>query len=272
MISNISQLIDTLPRAENRVASYIVQHQHGVLNLTLAELARDTAVSEPSVLRFCRRLGMSGYSDFKLQLAKTLGDDSNYVHADVNAEDNLAQITEKIFGRSIRELKRGQASLSQAAIKHAVTAMDNALRIEFYGIGASGYVIADAQNKFFRLGKPCIAYHDLPTIKQATAIADENYCCVFVSKTGNSVTLAESCSIASENGAQTIAITATDSTLANCSNTQIILDINEDTGAYTPMSSRLAQLVVLDILQVSLAQKMGATAKHKLRHTKRALT
>ena len=271
MIAEITQLVATLPRAESRVADYVIKHTHSILSLTLAELANKAEVSEPSVIRFCRRFGLSGYSDFKLELAKSLGNEINQVHADVSSDDSMQQITQKIFGRSIQELKRSNDNLNPAILKQVVAAMAQALRVEFYGIGASGYVIADVQNKFFRLGLPCLAYSDLPTIKQATAIADESYCCVFVSKTGSSETLADTCEIANKNGAQTIALTASDSRLANSADIHLSLDVNEDTGAYTPMSSRLAQLVVLDVLQVSLALEMGQEASKKLHLTKQAL-
>jgi len=144
-------------------------------------------------------------------------------------------------------------------------------RIELYGIGASGYVVSDAQNKFFRLGKPCNAYSDLPTIKQAVAIANDTYCTIFLSKTGTSNDLINACRTANHNGASTIAITTSNAQLSDASHITLQLDIHEDTSAFTPMSSRLAQLTMLDVLQVSLALKMGEEGEQKLRRSKEAL-
>ncbi|MFT6752733.1 MAG: RpiR family carbohydrate utilization transcriptional regulator, partial [Candidatus Azotimanducaceae bacterium] len=45
----------------------------------------------------------------------------------------------------------------------------------------------------------------------------------------------------------------------------------EDTNVFTPMSSRLTQLTLLDALQVALALKLGTSAEENLRLTKRSL-
>jgi len=106
MIFNLKTLISTLPRAEHSVADYVIKHSEKVISMTLAELAHRTDVSEPSIMRLCRRLGCSGYSDFKLRLAQSLGNESNFVHADVEQDDDVDEVAQKIFSRSIQELKR----------------------------------------------------------------------------------------------------------------------------------------------------------------------
>ncbi|MEM7279758.1 MAG: transcriptional regulator, partial [Pseudomonadota bacterium] len=45
----------------------------------------------------------------------------------------------------------------------------------------------------------------------------------------------------------------------------------EDSSVYTPMSSRLAQLALLDALQVALALRLGEPAAERLQRSKDAL-
>lgn len=270
MLTRTSSIRDSLSAAERRVADWVLAHPHKVVELPLAKIAAEIGVSDPTIIRFCRSAGTRGFSDFKVRIAQNLAS-HQHVHADVRPGDDVGDIVAKVMGRSIRELTSLQQRLDSALIEQAALAMALANRIDFYGIGASGSVVQDAQNKFFRLGMPCVAYHDSPTIRQAAAISDASYAVVAVSKTGHSMAVVEACQQAKENGARVIAITSPLSPLAKAAEISILVDIDEDTGAYTPMSSRLAQLAVLDVIQVALAMKLGTRGSEKLEMAKNAL-
>ena len=271
MLTRISSIRDSLSSAEGRVADWVLSHSHRVVSMPLAKIALDVGVSEPTVVRFCRSVGTRGFSDFKVRMAQNLASQQNLVHADVRPGDDVSDILAKVMGRSIRELSNVQQRLDVERIERAASALAAAGRIDFYGIGASGCVVADAQNKFFRLGVPCSAYHDAPTILQAAAIADASYAVIAVSKTGSSRAVVEACHQARANGARVIAITSPTSALARAAEIAILVDIDEDTGVYTPMSSRLAQLAVMDVIQVAFALKLGSRGSHNLELAKLAL-
>lgn len=271
MLERIQHNRQSLSEAERRVADWVLENPHRVVSLPLSRIAAASEVSEPTVVRFCRSLGARGFSDFKVQVAQDLASGAATVHAEVEASDDVADILAKVMGGSIRELAALQRSLDVRRIEAAVEILARAGRIDFYGVGASGLVVQDAVNKFFRLGTPCAAFHDAPTLLQAAAIADERHAVVAVSKTGDSVPVVEACLRAARNGAQVIAITSPMSPLASTAQTAILLDVPEDTNVYTPMTSRLAQLAVLDVLQVAYAMRLGPRGTDKLRRAKAAL-
>lgn len=270
MLTRTASIRDSLSAAERRVADWVLAHPHKVVELPLAKIAAEIGVSDPTVVRFCRSAGSKGFTDFKVRIAQNLAS-QQFVHADVRPGDDTGDIVAKVMGRSIRELASLQQRLDAGRIEEAALAMAGAKRIDFYGIGASGSVVQDAQNKFFRLGVPCVAFHDSPTIRQAAAISDAGYAVVAVSKTGHSMDVVEACKQARTNGARVIAITSPLSPLAKAAEISILVDIDEDTGAYTPMSSRLAQLAVLDVIQVAFAIQLGSSGSKKLELAKNAL-
>jgi len=271
MLARIQQNLQSLSTAERRVADWVLRNPHRVVALPLARIAAATGVSEPTVVRFCRSVGSKGFSDFKVRVAQALASGDTPVHADVRPGDDANDILAKVMGFSIRELSALRRSLDAARIEEAVAALVRAQRIDFYGVGASGFVVADAQNKFFRLGVPCTAYSDAPTMQQAAAVTDDRAAVVAVSKTGASTPGIQACRRAAANGARVIAITSPLSPLATAAHTAILLDVREDTGVYTPMSSRLAQLAVLDVIQVALALALGARGIDMLQRSKEAL-
>ena len=77
--------------------------------------------------------------------------------------------------------------------------------------------------------------------------------------------------LAQKRGATVIAVTDQSSDLAQTADLTFHCHPPEDTNTFTPMSSRLAQLTVLDAIQVCLAISLGEVAEENLRLTKDAL-
>jgi len=271
MLNRINQTRDRLSSAERRVADWVLRHPQQAATGTLADIASAVEVSEPTVLRFCRSLGATGFRDFKLRLVQHLAVSQHVIHADVVADDSADQIIAKVIGQSVKELVGVQRQLNTKHLEQVVDALAAAARIEIYGIGASGFVAHDAQNKFFRLGIPCVAYNDTATILQAASITGASHTLLLISKTGETAAMIDAATLAVNQGATVVTITSPGSTLATIKSLSLLVDIEEDTGMFTPMSSRLAQLAVLDVLQVALALRLGEQVSSSLDRTKRVL-
>ncbi len=157
-------------------------------------------------------------------------------------------------------------------IEEAVHAMASARQIAFAGLGASGHVARDASHKFFRLGIPCTSLRDSTMILQFAAIVEPNDVLVLLSHTGRWPELASAARLARKRGAMVIALTNPDSRIADEAGLLFPCKVIEDTSVFTPMSSRLAQLALLDAIQVALALTRGETASQNLRRSKDALS
>ena len=146
-----------------------------------------------------------------------------------------------------------------------------ARRVEFYGVGNSGIVAQDAQHKFFRFGISTVAYADTHIQMMAASVLSEQDVLVVISNSGSSIELLDAVRIARENRAPVIAITRVDSPLASLADCVLSVAAQEDSELYTPMVSRLLQLVVVDILAIGLALRLGETASLKLEKGKRSI-
>ena len=271
MLNRIEQRLPAFSRAESTVARWVLQHPRKAAEMTLAELAETSRSSEPSVVRFCRRLGLSGYREFTRKLTQALSQPQNLVHRDVSAGDSQQDAIAKVLDASIQALLSTRAQIDRLPIDHCVKAMANARQLVFAGLGASAQVAADACQKFFRLGIPCSALTDTPMMLQFAAIVEAGDVFVLISNSGRwpeSVVAAE---MAKERGAVVIAITAPGTPLANGASLNLACEGVEDSSVYTPMSSRLAQLALLDALQVALALQLGEPAAERLQRSKDAL-
>jgi len=253
ILSQIESTLPNLSKAESKVAAYILEHPKQTMNRHIGELSKEIGVSEPTIIRFCRSLGLDGYKSFKLNLAQSLPQTSNQLLVDITHSDSPLKIGEKIIDSAIASLQVTRKHLDSPELGKAIDALLKASRIEFYGQGGSGIVANDAQQKFFRLGTPVVAYSD-PYIHCVSAtLLTEDCVVVAVSHSGTSKDLLHSVELAKENGATTIAITAGQSILAKTADIVLPIDVQEDSTHYAPIKSRMSQLVLLDTLAIAIA-------------------
>ena len=242
-----------------------------MINASVQVVAKAAEVSEPTVIRFCRRIGLEGFKQLKTGLIAALQRSESYLHHDVVSSDSASSAASKILESSIETLVDLRQQISRMPFAAAAGKMKTARQITFVGLGASGHVASDACHKFFRLGIPCTTALDTPGVLQQASVCQPRDVFVAISHTGRWPEMIRGMRLARARGAETIAVTDADSPLAEVVGLIFPSHADEDTSVYTPMSSRLAQLTLLDALQVSVALAVGPKAENNLRSTKAAL-
>lgn len=271
MLPQIESRLTSLSRAEQRVADWILGHARRAAHATVAEVAAAAGVSQPTVIRFCRSVGVSGFRELKIRLAEASGPPSNFLHRDVQRGDSGRDALGKVIDRSIQTLIDARPLVDALPIDDAVALLKRARQVVFAGSGGSGLVAADACHKFFRLGIACTATSDVPTMLQLSAVARPEDLFVLVSQSGRSHGVVAAADSARRSGAAVLALTDSASPLAAAATLVLSLSAGEETSVFTPMSSRLVQLAILDGLQVATALSLGRPAEERLRDSKLAL-
>jgi len=264
----IQKNIDTFSKSERKVAEVIIASPQVAIHSSIATLAKMAEVSEPTVNRFCRRLDTKGFPDFKLHLAQSLANGTPYVNRNVNEDDGPDAYTSKIFESTMACLDVAKNALDTTLINRAVDVLTQANKISFFGLGASSSVAHDALNKFFRFNIPVSCFDDVVMQKMSCINSDEGDVIVLISHTGRTKALVEVARLAHENDAFVIALTAYNSPLAEHSNLVLSMSVPEDTDIYMPMASRIAQLVLIDVLATGFTLRRGAKFRDNLKYVK----
>ncbi|MCP5078181.1 MAG: MurR/RpiR family transcriptional regulator [Psychromonas sp.] len=264
----IQKNIETFSKSERKVAEVIIESPQVAIHSSIATLAKMADVSEPTVNRFCRRLDTKGFPDFKLHLAQSLANGTPYVNRNVNEDDGPDAYTSKIFESTMACLDVAKNALDTNLINRAVDVLTQANKISFFGLGASSSVAHDALNKFFRFNIPVACFDDIVMQKMSCINSTEGDVIVLISHTGRTKALVEVARLARENDAFVIALTVHNSPLADHSNLVLSMSVPEDTDIYMPMASRIAQLVLIDVLATGFTLRRGPKFRDNLKRVK----
>jgi glucokinase len=258
LLAQILRARDKLSPAEKRVADRVLAHPRSALSDPIAEIARAAAVSQPTVIRFCRSLGCEGLSDFKLRLASGLSATVPVMHTQVTGQDSMLELGVKVLGNTASAILQLREQLNRGTLARALDLLSAAQRIEFYAVGHYGVVADDAQFKFLRFGTSAAAITDTRLQMLAANVLRPGDVAVIISSSGRIDDLLAVADRAHERGAAVLAITASHSPLARKADVSLIVDHVEDLTTQLPMVSRILHLLVIDILAVGVAMRRGA--------------
>ncbi|HBF63887.1 MAG TPA: transcriptional regulator HexR, partial [Gammaproteobacteria bacterium] len=169
LLSLLERQLPSLNKSESKVAQAILQNPENATRSSIASLATLAGVSEPSVNRFCKKFGASGFPDFKLRLARSLASGVRYVSRAVEFSDDINTFPRKLFDNAISALVTAREDLPLAAIERAVDHIAQARRVFFFGLGTSAAVARDAEHKFFRFNVPVSTHEDPMMLRMLSA-------------------------------------------------------------------------------------------------------
>lgn len=254
----IRSLIPELSRSEAAVAEYILNHSDDVIDLSVSALADLCGVSEPTVIRACRTIGFSGYQALKIALIKSAESTIEYNGEEVLAEDDMRQSIQKVFGAANDAINLTRDNLDIQAMEKAVDLLIHAKRILIFGVGGSAAVAADVQHKFLRLGFHAQALSDLNMQAIAAAYAGEGDVVFAISHSGSSKSVVDNTRLAAENGAKVISLSSIGkSPLTEIADISLFTSANETRYRIVAISSRIAELTIIDTLYSYMAFRTG---------------
>ena len=135
MLSKISEALANLSGAERKVAECALAEPKWFVHAAVAEIAEHASVSQPTVIRFCRSLGYKGLPEFKLSLSASIGHEGMpYVHEELNADDDMGGVMEKVLGNTAASILGARRSLKETDLENAIAMLSHARRNEFYGV------------------------------------------------------------------------------------------------------------------------------------------
>lgn len=270
-------LRDDLQPALQRIADLILASPERVAGMTITELAREAECSEATVVRFAREVGHRGYRDLRVQIHREAWADQHRPplsgeSGDIDRDDDLATITQKIANADARAVHDTVRGLDLAVLGRAAEQVVSAGRVMVFGVGASGLAAMDTQQKLFRIGLPAIVHTEAHSGLSAAGLLDAGDLALVLSHSGRTVEAVEVARVAHDSGARVIAITGSvASPLAREADEALLATAVEAPFRSGATASRIAQLTVIDCLFVAAATLLPDLGQEALRRTRTAV-
>ncbi|MCA3694802.1 MurR/RpiR family transcriptional regulator [Aquidulcibacter sp.] len=236
------------------VADFILADPNAVIAMSVTELSEATGASQGSVVNFCQNLGMPGFQHLKLSLAQAVVQPVQYIHEDLNRDDDTETVCRKVFHGGIQALRDSLSVLDPKALGAAVSALRAAKRIEIYGIGSSAPIAEDAHYRMLRIGLEAKAVTDSHIQAISASRTSPEVAVLTISHTGATRETVVATQLAKEAGATTIVLTNYARTPIQAFADITLFTMARETLFRTEaMTSRIAQLCVIDALIAALA-------------------
>ena len=257
---------------EARVVEMMLGRRDFSEDTSLREVARNAAVSDAMVVKIAKKLGFSGYRDFRTGLVEYRNLPTADLHQEVSPEDTSAEIVQKVIRTAIHALEETLSIFDPDAFDRAVDVIHGARQRDFYGIGGSAQIARDVAHKFLRIGIRASVFDDAHMMLMSAALLGPEDVAVGFSHSGSTTAVLEPLRLARRRGARTIAVTnyngspiAEVAELVLCSTAQGSPLLGENAAA------RIAQLNILDAVFAAVAQRDLAAAEANLASTMAAV-
>lgn len=272
-VRKINSTYSRLSEKEKRIANYILETPESIIHSTISEIAEKLEIADATVFRFCKRIGFGGFQEMKIALAADLTKPSPPIFEEITEEDDVHTIASKVFKSNVQTIENTLTLINPESIEKAVSLLGNAEHIYFFGTGGSSIIAMDAYHKFMRTGSSCFAFIDSHFQLMAASQMKKNDVAVIISHSGANKDTFNILKTTKESGAETIAITAFPKSPISQNATITLLTTSEETEFRSEaLSSRIAQLSLIDALFVNLMIYNKEESKEALVHIRKAIS
>ncbi|MGH3909197.1 MAG: MurR/RpiR family transcriptional regulator [Pseudonocardiaceae bacterium] len=272
----IRSLLPGLARAEQRVAQVVLADPATVAHRSITDVAEQAGTSETTVTRFCKAIGVGGYPELRISLAADAARTSVRVHhavdGDIAPDEPMVDVVAKVAFADARAVEETAEQIDVEVLGKVVTALAHAGRVDIFGVGASAFVALDFQQKLHRIGRIAFAWSDVHMALTSAALLGPGDVAVGISHTGATTDTLDALSEARHRGATTVALTNFPrSPITELADHVLTTAARETTFRSGAMSSRIAQLTVVDCMFIGVAQQHIDTVREALQSTRDAV-
>ncbi|MGO4927083.1 MurR/RpiR family transcriptional regulator [Fundicoccus sp. Sow4_F4] len=268
----------SLNKTESIIATHMIALGNDVVNKTLANLSEETGLSEATIFKFVKKIGFSGFQNFKISVAsnfRTFEERSNemIVFSDISESDSPFVIAQKLVNTNIELLENLIGTLDEELLESAIELINSSDTINFFGQGASSIVAYDSYHKFLRTKFHCQYTQDYHIQLTYATKLGPNDCAILFSHSGNTKETIEVARILYENGVKIIVLTGDPSSdLVKLSSAAFVVLSKESAFRSETLTSRLVYLTIIDIIYTAVMYDDEQQNRKALLDIRRALS
>lgn len=258
---------------EKKIADFVLNDPKNIIHLTISQISDELGLAESTIFRFCQRIGFKGFQAFKIALAAEVVTPLKDIHEQIEEGDSVRSVTEKIFRSNIKTLEDTLHIVDIEAMEQAVEAVLKARKIEFFGNGGSAMIAMDGYHKFIRLGLSVSMNLDAHMQLMAASQLQAGDAAIVISHSGSTTDVLDVLRVLKDKGVIIICVTNFAKSPLSKDADIALYTVSEETDFRSEaLSSRIAQLSLIDALYTNLMIARGDEGKKALQNMREAMS
>ena len=185
----VNQIENThFSKTEREIVDYIIDQGMNIEKMSANEIARNTFTSAPLLVRIAKKLGYSGFNEFKSAYLKELA----YMleETDVDASipfllsDDLMTISKNIALLEKETIQDTEQLNHHDELQHAISLLEKTKKIDVYGVLDNILLAKHFQTLMMDIGKDVQVIDQVTGQKRSACLADETHCAIIISYSG----------------------------------------------------------------------------------------
>ncbi len=192
-LKQISSIHDKLSYSEKIFAEYILENREHAIYMSIAELSNVLKIAPSTIVAATKKLGFSGWREFKVTLATEMVSPFNIWIQDKVKVDETNMFS-YVVSSNIQMLREMTDNIESSLLENVAEILYSAQKLSIFGVGTSNILAHEAFDSLFRLGLPCSVYDNWHHQLLAASKLGKNEIALFVSQSGvnkDVITLAE---------------------------------------------------------------------------------
>ena len=249
MIKSLNtDILNTLSNSEIEVLKYIEKNKKEVLNMSVQELSKSIFISTATIIRLCKKIGLSGFSELKYKIREELNSE----------EVQLKEVSSigKIGDNLMYETQQSYNLISEDDVDKVVELLLLDRNIHFFGKGLTSTALQYISKYLLTCNRLNICYEDTHIAYLAAEAMSEKDVLFVASLSGKTHQIIKMIQIAKSKGATIIAITnINNNSISEIADINFRVYTNETNNLPYDMKSRIPVLFVLNIIVNKYVEK-----------------
>ena len=250
ILNEIDNQYPYLTKNEKKIAQFILNSPHKVVNMNSQDIAEVLDTSPSSIIRFSKKITEGGFHELKIGLSKFLPKEASVYNVELVDNENTDSLKKKMHSRAKGALNNANEKIDDKTIDRICDLFKCAETIFIYGYGASFVVATDLYQKLSRIGLNIQLVQETHIFTTMLATHNAKDCVVFITNNGMQSEMRSIAKVVSDYHIPVVTITSTnDNPVANRSD--IVLSYgqtDENEMRMVATTSLFAQMFTIDVL------------------------
>lgn len=276
IIARMLQEYGRFTRAERKIADYVLEHQEETQYISITDLSGQCGVAVSTVSLFCRKLGLAGFNDFKLELARAALPARAALSepgSEILEGDTIAAVMGKVLSAAQDTLNNAYHMLMEQEVSQAAELLSRARQVICLGQGNHSVVALAAWAQFSTTSPKFKTIQDSHMQTVVLSTLSEEDTVLYFSYSGATHELLEAVEVIRNRGAKLILVTRYPNSPASAyADVVLLCGPNEQPFQFGSTSALIAQLYVVEVLLSEFVRRTPEEAERNRQSVGKALT